>query len=164
LLADLPGPLLIGPRLGLGPHLITDLLPVLALLTLPINFRARRVRSIWPVPIGPPLHLLPLIDSVRQIGSLRKKLVGFLFGLVPPLRVLTLELARLLDLLRVATRHLHSALVYLIERLVQILYVLVVDVHLFSVQLPRAHPDVNMGMLGVLVDNCHRLSLRKLLL
>jgi hypothetical protein len=161
LLADLLGPLLVGSGLGPCFHLITDLLPVLALLTLPINFRAWRVGSIRPVSLLPFLELAPYPQAFSGVDPLPKKLAGFLMGLVPPLRVLSLELPRLLDLLSIPRRHLHPALVYLVERLVQIFYVLVIDVHLFPVQLPRAHPDVDVSMFGVLVDHCHRLSLRK---
>jgi hypothetical protein len=164
LLADLLGPLLVGPGLGPRLHIITDLLPVLPLLTLPVNLRARRVGSIRPISLFPFLELAPYPQAFSSVDPLPKKLAGFLMGLVPPLRVLSLELPRLLDLLGVPTWHLHPALVYLVERLVQILYVLVIDVHLFSVQLPRAHPDVDVSVFGVLVDHRHRLSLRKLLL
>jgi hypothetical protein len=135
--------------LGLGP--LGHRLDPVAKVSIAVNFRARRGCSIRSVLLGPLLKLGLARALIPQLGVFSLK--------APGLPHFPHEIARNLHLFPVC-----SALVNLVPRAVDLLNVALSDVNLFSVYFPRAHPDMHMRVVGVLVDDRKRPRVGKLLL
>jgi len=118
----------------------------------------------------PPLIALLVHLWPRRVDPLRTVVLGPLFqlrragSLLPQLRVLLLVPARLLHLLPQPPTPVHTPLVNLVPLAREALKISGTDVDLAPVRLPCAHPDVDVGMIGVLMHHRRCSCIRKFLL
>jgi hypothetical protein len=136
--------------LGLGP--LGHRLDPVAKVSLAVHLRARRDRSLRPVFLGPLLKLSLARALIPQLGILALKVLSlphFPDEITPKLNLLL---------------PVRSSLVNLIPRPVYLLDIAFSDVDLFPVYLPGTHPDVDVGVIRILVDHRKRLCIGKRLL